>query len=98
MLTKTSKTVLSALSEVVEKLIQVIAQCESQNAPVPDLRALSGSVLDQVDNLVAVADKITAQASADEILKKEMPNACKVGMELMNRNLIPKRSNPWARW
>ena len=77
--TTTSKQILSPLAEAVSALIVIISEAEVNGSPTPDLSQLSKVVINQIQNLLHIAQKIASQPTADELLKQAMQKACQEG-------------------
>ncbi|KAJ3043432.1 hypothetical protein HDV00_005130 [Rhizophlyctis rosea] len=74
--TVTSKAVLTPLADAVTSLIVTVSDAETEGTPMPDLSALAQAVDAQITNLVDIAKQIAQQPNADDILRKEVPEAC----------------------
>jgi hypothetical protein len=79
MLSKTSKSVLCHLTDVVEKLMQILADCNEQKKPIPDLVNMSLQVFDQTQLLCQVAHKIIQEPNSDKVLQQEMQSSSQAG-------------------
>ncbi len=86
--TKTSKHILAPLAETVTQLILIISESEINKTPMPDFSALAKVVHEQIQNLVEVGHKISGQSDVDDIVTREMPNACTQVMDASGLLLV----------
>lgn len=96
--TVTSKLILTPLAEAVFQLILIISDSDINETAIPDLSQLAKVVDGQIVNLVAIGTKIQNQPSADDKLKREMPEACEMGLKPPSTNVqYPLLQCAWSK-
>ncbi len=82
MLTRTSRDVLTSLSNVVEQLIQLVVATEERQSAMPRLDTLSNGVVDQVQSLTQVSQRIMDLPDSDVTMKEEMSSGSSMGSRI----------------
>jgi hypothetical protein len=82
MLTRTSRDVLTSLSDVVEQLIQLVVATEERQSAMPRLDTLSNGVVDQVQSLTQVSQRIMDLPDSDVTMKEEMSLGSSMGSRI----------------
>ncbi|KAI8913670.1 Vinculin/alpha-catenin, partial [Gorgonomyces haynaldii] len=73
MYTRTSKQILGPLAESVSALILIISDAEVRNKPTPDLSDLSRIIVQQIERLLTIAQKMAQQ---DSKTQEDMTQPC----------------------
>ena len=79
MFTSTAQEILEPIADTIVQLILLYSNAEIAKAPLPDLTEVAKAVDAQVNTLIQVGNESLTHKSCDDLLKKDMPKACKEG-------------------